>query len=214
MTLSAAKKDTLKRLDDSAKVLDEIMAIDDKAIPNELLEKAECVAVLPGVKKAGFIVGARIGKGFISCRRPNGRSWGPPAGLKVEGGSVGFQVGVTIMDVVLLIMDRSGAEKLVDSQFTIGGEVTAAAGPVGRSSTASTDAQMSAKILSYSRAKGVFGGIALQGGTLRQDIDANEDIYGSEMKNERILFSDRVKMPASAETFIGTLTKHAKKKAD
>lgn len=214
LTLAAAEEnDTVKRLQASATVLDEVMKVADKGIPQELLDRAECIAVLPNVTKAAFIVGGRFGKGFISCRNTNGRTWGPPAGLRMEGGSVGFQAGVSFMDLVLLIMDRSGAERLVKSEFTLGGDVSVAAGPIGRDSSAQTDALMSAKILSYSRARGVFGGIALQGGTLRQDMDANVDLYGKEARNEDILFGRRKTYPAAAETFLATLRSHAEPKA-
>ena len=168
VSLFADKKDVVKRLNASADVFHEIMKIDDKAIPRELLEKAECVAIVPNMKKGGFIIGAKYGKGFMTCR--TARGWSAPSAVKIEGGSVGAQIGGGETDVVLVVMNKSGAEKLMRSEFTLGGDAGLMAGPVGRDATAQTDAMMRAEILSYSRARGLFAGIALTGSTLRLSL--------------------------------------------
>src|SRR6185436_11551846 len=139
-----------------------------------LLEKAHCVVIVPGLKKGAFIVGAKFGKGFISCRSKDKVGWSAPGAVKVEGGSVGFQIGGSETDVIMLVMNERGADRLLSSKFTVGAEGSVAAGPVGRSATAQTDAYMRAEILSWSRSRGVFAGLALQGATLRQDLDDNE----------------------------------------
>ena len=156
-------------------MLTEIMSAPDKGIPQDLLGKAECLVVVPGVKKAAFIVGAKYGKGFMLCRRAGG-GWSAPAAIRVEGGSVGFQIGGSETDVLLLVMNQGGAKKLMQSKFTVGADANAALGPVGRDSSAETDAQMHAEILTYSRSRGLFAGVSLQGATLRPDEDWNKEI--------------------------------------
>jgi len=188
------------RLDASADTLSDMMHASDKGIPQDLLDKAHCVVVIPGMKKAGFIFGAEEGRGFAVCRR-NGRSgWSAPAGMRVEGGSVGFQIGVSETDVVLLVMNDGGMKHLLSDKFTIGGDATAAAGPVGRDMTAQTDAMMQAEILSYSRSRGLFAGISLQGATLRPDGATNKELYGHDSTNREILSGD-FKTPAAAGKF-------------
>ena len=205
LSTTALHADTAaERLTESTTVLKEIMAAPDQGIPRDLLEKANCVVVVPGVKKAAFIVGGKYGKGFISCRNADGKNWGAPASVRVEGGSVGFQIGGSETDVVMLVMDASGKNSLLKSKFTLGGDVSVAAGPVGRSSSAETDAQMRAKILSYSRSRGVFAGIALNGATLREDSQDNEELYGKAMTNREII-NGSVTPPASASEFLSEL---------
>jgi lipid-binding SYLF domain-containing protein len=183
--LAADQKDTARRLDESATVLSEIMASPDKGIPQDLLDKAHCIAIVPGVKKGAFIVGGQYGKGFVSCRRAG--SWSAPAAVRVEGGSVGFQIGGSETDVVMLVMNDHGADRLLSSQFTLGAEGEVAAGPVGRTATAETDAKLTAEILSWSRTRGVFAGVALKGATLRQDTEDNESLYGKKLGNREIV---------------------------
>ena len=188
------------RLDASADTLTDMMKASDKGIPQDLLNKAHCVVVIPGMKKAGFIFGAKYGLGFAVCRRPGGSVWSAPAAMRVEGGSVGFQIGASETDVVLLVMNDGGMKHLLSDKFTIGAEATAAAGPVGRDAGAQTDAMMHAEMLSYSRSRGLFAGISLEGATLRPDGDTNKELYGREATNREILTGD-FKTPAAAGKF-------------
>jgi len=199
--------ETEKRLDAAANVLSEIMGAPDKGIPKELLEKAACVVIVPGVKKGAFIVGVKYGRGFIVCRKPR-RGWSAPAGVKVEGGSVGFQIGGSETDVVLLVMNKGAVDKLLSSKFTIGADASAAAGPVGRAASAETDAQMHAQLLTYSRSRGLFAGISLEGATLRPDDDANKDLYGKASSNQDIVHGSMAPPPAAAR-LLGELNKYS-----
>jgi lipid-binding SYLF domain-containing protein len=192
------------RLNEAAAVLQEIARQPDAGIPRDLLRKAECVVIVPGLKKGAFIVGGKYGRGFLSCRRAGG--WSAPGGVRIEGGSVGFQIGGTATDVIMLVMNPRGVEKLLSSRFTIGGEASAAAGPVGRSASAMTDAQMTAEILSWSRARGIFAGIALDGATLRGDESTNRELYGREVPN-RELATGTTAAPAGAERLMRELAK-------
>ena len=192
------------RLEASVDTLVDMSHADDKGIPQDLLENSHCVIVIPGMKKAGFIFGAKYGRGFASCRRPSNAGWSAPAAMRVEGGSVGFQIGASETDVVLLVMNDRGMKHLLSDKFTIGGDATAAAGPVGRGATAQTDAMMHAEMLSYSRSRGVFGGIALSGATLRPDSSANENLYGQKVSAEDII-AGKVQMPAEAGQLIQDL---------
>ena len=187
LTFGAAKDDVGRRLTESGTVLSEIMAASDKSIPQDLLDKAYCVVIVPGLKKGAFIIGGKYGKGFISCRAKGHSGWSAPGAVRVEGGSVGFQIGGSESDVVMLVLNARGAERLLQSKFTVGAEGEVAAGPVGRDSTAQTDAKMTAEILSWSRSRGVFAGISLQGATLREDKDDNQALYGKPMKNAEIV---------------------------
>ena len=207
-TLFADEKVT-ERLANSAKVFGEIMSAPDKAIPRDLLNKAECVAIIPSMKKAGFIAGARYGKGMISCRNNAKTAWGAPAMVILEGGSFGLQIGGAAVDVVLLIMNRSGIDSLLSSKVTLGGDASVAGGPVGRATTAETDAAMKAKVLSYSRSQGVFAGLELKGSTLRQDKDADKALYGKELQARVILTPGKVAVPAAAKPVIKVLTKYS-----
>jgi lipid-binding SYLF domain-containing protein len=186
-----------QRLDDAAAVFAEIMAAPDKGIPQDLLDKARCVVIVPGLKTGAFVVGAKYGKGFVSCREMGG-PWSAPGSVRVEGGSVGFQIGGSETDVVMLVMNNRGAERLLSDQFTLGGEGEVAAGPVGRDATAQTDAKMTAEILSYSRTHGIFAGVSLQGATLRQDMDDNAELYGRRIKNRAIVRGAVAAPPAAA----------------
>src|SRR5579864_4497627 len=203
--------DAPQRLGAAADVMTEIMAAPDKGIPQDLLEKSECVVVVPGLKKGAFIIGAKYGKGFMSCRKKNGVGWSAPGSIRVEGGSFGFQIGGSETDVVLLVMNQSGVKKLLSSKFTLGADANAALGPVGRDSSAATDAQMHAEILTYSRSRGVFAGISLQGATLRPDDDWNKELYGKAMVNRDIVMGNTAP-PASANKLLTLLNKYSSRK--
>ena len=198
--LHAAAKD-LDRLNEAATVFTEIMDAPDKGIPQELLETAHCIVIVPGLKKGAFIVGAKYGKGFISCREKARRNWSAPA-------AVGFQIGGSETDVILLVMNERGADRLLSSQFTLGGEGDVAAGPVGRSATAQTDAKFTAEILSWSRARGVFAGISLQGATLRQDLDVNKALYGKKLENREIV-DKSIRPPRGAQRLLSLLNRYS-----
>jgi len=206
-----AASDAPKRLDAAADTLSEIMSAPDKGIPQDLLDKAECIVVVPGLKKGAFIIGAKYGKGFMSCRKESGVGWSAPGSIRVEGGSFGFQIGGSETDVVLLVMNKSGAKKLLSSKFTVGGDASAAAGPVGRTSSAATDAQLHAEILTYSRARGLFAGISLEGATLRQDDEWNKDLYGKTVSNNDVVMSN-TPPPAAASKLLAELNKYSSRK--
>lgn len=180
-------KDVDRRLNEASVTFSEIMSAPDRGIPRDLLNKAHCAVIVPGVKKGAFIVGAQYGKGFITCRENAVRGWSAPAAIRIEGGSFGFQIGGSETDVVMLVMNNRGADRLMQSQFTLGGEGEVAAGPVGRNITAQTDAKFTAEILSWARARGVFAGIALKGATLRQDVDDNEAMYRKRLETRDIV---------------------------
>jgi lipid-binding SYLF domain-containing protein len=200
------------RLQESAVVLKEILSAPDQSIPQDLLNEAHCVVVIPGMKKAAFLVGAKYGRGFTICRQDTRSGWGAPAAVRIEGGSFGFQIGASETDVVMLVMNRRGMEKLLQSKFTLGGAAEVAAGPVGRSSSAQTDAKMTAKILSYSRSRGVFAGISLQGATLRQDLDENQELYGHPFTNKQIVMK-KIKAPAAAADLLAVLNLHSRRES-
>ena len=206
-----AQSNEEKRLKAAGDVLHEVMQMKDKAIPQDLLDKSECAIVIPGLKKGAFIFGGKYGKGFFTCRNSSGEGWGSPAGVTVEGGSVGFQIGGSESDVILLVMNKKGADRLVSSQFKLGGEASVAAGPVGRSSSAQTDAFLTAEMLSYSRSRGVFAGVSLEGSTLRQDLDVNRGLYGKTMTNKEIIDGNPTP-PASAKLLLADLNKYSPRK--
>jgi len=199
-------KDAVRHSEDAAKVFDEIMAVPDKSIPKDLLDKAEAIAVFPGVVKAAFIIGGSGGQGVISRRTRGG--WSAPAFFKIGGGSFGAQIGAEKIDYVLLIMNEKGLRGLLEDKFEIGGEASIAAGPVGRTATAQTDAQMHADILSWSRSQGLFAGLALEGATLRQDLDDNASIYGKKLENREIVTHKR-RVPPAAAKLINMLNKYS-----
>ena len=188
------------RLDASAETMTDIMKPSDHGMPHDLIDKARCVVVIPGMKKAGFIFGAEEGRGFAVCRRHGGSGWSAPAAMRTEGGSFGFQIGASDTDVVLLVMNEGAMKHLLSDKFTLGGDASVAAGPIGRSATAQTDAELQAEILSYSRSHGLFAGISLSGATLRPDGDTNKELYGHEATNREILTGD-FKTPAAARSF-------------
>jgi len=188
------------RLDASADTLIDMMRAADNGIPQDLLDKAHCVVVVPGMKKAGFIFGAKYGRGFAVCRREGGSGWSAPAAMRSEGGSFGFQIGISDTDVVLLVMNDGGMKRLLSDKFTLGGEATVAAGPLGRDASAATDAMMHAEMLSYSRSHGLFAGISLEGATLRPDGETNRELYGHDATNREILTGD-FKTPEAARRF-------------
>jgi lipid-binding SYLF domain-containing protein len=207
---SAARADTpAERLAESTTVLKEILDAPDKGIPDDLLRSAHCLVVVPGVKNAGFVIGAKYGRGFLLCRTENRLGWGAPAAVRIEGGSVGFQIGASETDVVMLVMDERSVDGILSSKFTLGGTAAVAAGPVGRSTTAQTDATFQAKILSYSRSRGVFAGVALSGATLREDRDENKELYGMDLSNKAIV-SGGVMPPAAAAELIALLNRYSK----
>lgn len=202
--LSAEKAQ--ERLQEATTVFQEIMNTPDKGIPEDLLGKAHCVVIVPGVKKLAFGVGGKYGRGFTTCR--NGRSWSAPASVRMEGGSIGWQIGGSESDIVLLVMNESGMKKLLESKFTLDAEGSAAAGPVGRTAQASTDAQMRAEILSYSRARGLFAGISVGGATLRNDLDENKELYGKALTNKEIILGN-VKPTEAAQPLLSMLHKYS-----
>jgi lipid-binding SYLF domain-containing protein len=198
-----------ERLQNTTTVLQEIMSAPDHSIPRDLLEQAHCIVIIPGAKSGAFVVGGKYGRGYAMCRSPRGVGWGAPASVRMEGGSFGFQIGGAETDVVLLVMNERGMDKLLESKFTLGGAAEVAAGPVGRSGTAQTDAKMAAKILSYSRSRGVFAGVSLQGATLRQDLDENKRLYGRKYSNQTIL-QGRVTAPPAASKLISLLNRYSR----
>jgi len=197
---------TARRLREAGTVLSEIMSAPDKGIPHDLLEKAQCAVVVPGLKKAAFVVGGQFGKGFITCRKGHA-GWSAPAAVRIEGGSFGFQIGGTEIDLVMLVMNERGADRLLSSKFTLGGEGEVAAGPVGRSATAQTDAAMTAEILSWSRSRGIFAGISLQGATFRQDLDDNAALYSKKFENREIVRGN-VAPPKAASRLLKLLNQY------
>jgi lipid-binding SYLF domain-containing protein len=197
-----------KRMEAAATTLKEIMDISDKAIPQDLFAKAACAVIIPGAKKGGFILAGQYGRGFASCRQPSGKGWTAPAAMRMEGGSVGFQAGGQESDIILLVMNQKGMERLTSSKFTLGADASIAAGPVGRSTSAATDITMRAEILSWSRSRGVFGGISLKGSTLRPDRDVDEKIYGKTVEPKEVL-QGKVATPKAAQELISLLNKYS-----
>ncbi len=211
LVYAADKKPDADRLDRAAEVFEEVMAAPDKGIPQNLLDSSACIVVVPGVKKGAFIVGAKYGRGFFSCRAKGGVGWTAPAAVRVEGGSFGFQIGGSETDVIMLVMNQRGADRLLSSKFTLGGDASVAAGPVGRSATAETDAYMSAEILTWSRSRGLFAGLSLSGATLRQDLDSNKALYGRTLQNKEII-QNGIAPPAAAKEFLAALNKYSSRK--
>ena len=206
--LLAADNEPAQRLKDAATVLSDVMATPDSGIPEDLLANAHCIVIVPDLKTAAFVVGGKYGKGYLSCRRPNGAGWSAPATVRIEGGSVGFQIGASSTDLIMLVMTERGATTLLSSAFTLGAEGSVAAGPVGRTATAQTDAQLHADILSWSRSQGLFAGVALEGATLRQDLDDNATLYGKRLENRNIV-ANGVAAPEAAATLIALLNKYS-----
>jgi lipid-binding SYLF domain-containing protein len=211
LPLLAKDNDSVKRLDEAAVVFSEVMATPDKGIPQDLVADARCIIIVPGLKTAAFLVGGKYGKGYVSCRN-NGAGWSAPGTVRIEGGSFGFQIGGSSTDLIMLVMNEGGEKRLLSSKFTLGAEGSVAAGPVGRTATAQTDLQMHAEILSWSRTQGLFAGLALEGATLRQDLDDNAELYGTRLENREILTSSMA-VPAAAGKLIAELNRHPREHA-
>src|SRR5215471_4131135 len=196
------------RVKDSANVMKEILQAPDKGIPGSVLNGSKCVIVLPGVKKAAFLVGASYGRGIMTCRTGNDFKgpWSPPVMMASSGASIGFQIGGEATDFVILVLNDSGARAMLKNKVKLGADASIAAGPVGRTSEAATNAAMKAQMLSYSRARGVFGGVSLSGSTLRPDGDANNNLYGSKVTPEAIINSQGVTMPPEAQPLVDELS--------
>jgi len=202
--------DETERLEECERMVESVLGVPE-GIPQDLMDKAECVAVIPGVKKFALGFGGSYGKGALVCRsgsRYDG-SWGAPAMMRMEGGSIGFQLGGSSTDFLLLIMNERGVESLLTSKVKLGVDAKVAAGPKGRSAEAATDAMMSAEMLSYSRSKGLFAGVSLEGSTLRQDNGANENLYGREVSAKDIILEKKVDIPAAGKGLVNLLQKHS-----
>jgi lipid-binding SYLF domain-containing protein len=193
------------RISDAASVLTEMASSFDSGIPKDLITKAECIVIVPGVKKGAIGFGGQYGRGYMSCRQNGG--WSAPSGMRIEGGSVGFQIGGSSTDVILLVMNDRGVDKLLSNKFTVGADAAVAAGPIGRQASAQTDATMRAEMLAWSRSRGVFAGVSLQGSTLRTDNDENKDLYGREMSAREIV-KGTIKSPAAAAPLMDVLSKY------
>lgn len=204
-------KDSASQANKASTVLREIMSAPDQAIPRDVLDKAECVAVFPQVIKAGFIFGGRGGRGVASCRTPSG--WSAPAFFNLGGGSFGLQIGAQATDFIFLFMTEKGMDSLLSSKFTLGGDASVAAGPVGRQAGAETDALMSAQVLSYSRSKGVFAGLELKGTVISQDTEHMEGVYYKGVTANDVLKENKVKAPAVVQVFPRTLSRYSARKA-
>jgi lipid-binding SYLF domain-containing protein len=202
--------DEARRVADAATVLEEIMAASDNAVPRAIIENAEGIAVFPSLIKGGIVVGAQRGRGVLSVRDKATGGWSSPAFLTVTGGSIGAQFGAQAIDLVLVINNQRGLEQLVKNQFKIGADAAVAAGPVGRDASASTDIQLRAQILSYSRARGLFAGVTLNGSTIRQDRDANERYYGAAYTTSQIVFDGLAGSPDPVAQWRQTLANYAK----
>jgi lipid-binding SYLF domain-containing protein len=199
-----------ERLDAAAETLDQIMAVRERGIPQDLLARSECIVLIPSSMKAGFVFGAEYGRGFFSCRtREHG--WSAPGAIRTEGASFGLQIGGAETDVVMLVLNRQGANRLLRDKFTLGGDASVAAGPLGRDSQAATDAFMTAEILTYSRQRGVFAGLSLNGATLREDDSANREIYGHAIRNRDVIMNP-TPIPPAAQRLIATLNKYSSRK--
>lgn len=210
LSLASSKAEARARAQKAAQAFQEIMAAPDQAVPQELIDRAECIAVFPSVKKGGFIVGGQYGKGLISCRRPEG-SWGAPAYFTIGGGSFGLQIGGQEVDLVLLVINKSGVEGLLQDKFEIGAGAAASAGPVGRNTHASTDILLKSQILSYSRSRGLFAGLELKGAVIMQDKDSNREIYDQEISAREIIVDGKARTPPTIMVFPQTLRKFSSK---
>jgi lipid-binding SYLF domain-containing protein len=208
--LSAAEAP--ERLEAAADSLKEVMGTPDKSIPQDLLSRAQCIVIVPGLKKGAFIFGAKYGRGFVSCRRSGGVGWSAPGSVRVEGGSFGFQIGGTETDVFMLVMNQKGMDRLLSTKFTLGADASVAAGPVGRSTQAETDAAMTAEILTWSRQRGLFAGLSLSGATLREDSDWNKDLYGKKISTREIIMKGTVAPPPAAAGLMTELNRYSSRK--
>jgi lipid-binding SYLF domain-containing protein len=207
----AASNPVLQRLDVAGTVLDDIMQSPDRGIPQDLLHKSQCVVIVPGLKKGAFFLGGTYGKGFMTCRNEGGTGWSAPAAIRMEGGGIGLQFGGSETDLVLLVMTEKGATRLMSSQFAFGGEGTVAAGPVGRQIDAQTDIKFTNDLFSWSRSRGVFAGISISGGTLRQDQDDNEALYGKKYTTAEVIHSS-LATPAEGSKLFSLLNNESSQK--
>ena len=196
--------DNTARLSAAQDVLKEALNAGDKSVPLDLIEHAHCVAIVPGMKQAGFIVGAKYGKGYLMCRKENG-GWRGPAAVRIEGGSFGLQIGGGETDLILLVMNAAGRDRILKNEFKMGGSARVMAGPIGRSAQAETDLYMRAEILGYSRSRGLFAGLALDGSTLREDLEDNRELYGKKLSNIEILSEAGTGVPAKGEALVAQL---------
>ena len=208
--VTAQTSDEARRITDASTVLEEIMEAADKSVPRSIMQKAEGIAVFPSLIKGGIVVGGQRGRGVLSVRDKKTGGWSSPAFLTITGGSIGAQFGAQAIDLVLVINNQRGLEQLVKNQFKIGADAAVTAGPVGRDASASTDLQMRAQILSYSRARGLFAGVTLNGATIRQDRDANERFYGTGYRTGQIVFDGLGGSPEPVANWKATLTKYAR----
>jgi lipid-binding SYLF domain-containing protein len=214
-TVAQDASDEIERVQKSIEILRELTATPDDAIPQYLLERAEAIVVIPSLVRGGFVVGAKHGKGIISVRDRAGNTWSPPAFMNMTGGSIGWQIGAEAVDMVLLVMNKEGVGELLEDRFTLGGNLSVAAGPVGRSASAATNAQVSSQILAYSRSKGLFAGATIEGAALHEDKDANKNFYGTALTT-RTIVGERTAMtttPPAAEMWRDTLQRLTMPKA-
>jgi lipid-binding SYLF domain-containing protein len=210
LSLAGSQAEERERAQKAATAFNEIMSATDQGIPQQLLDRSHCVAVFPSVKKGGFIVGGQYGKGLISCRRSGG-SWGSPAFFTIGGGSFGLQIGGQAVDLVLLVMNKSGLEGLLQDKFEIGAGAAVSAGPVGRNAHISTDVLLKSQIVSYSRSRGLFAGLELKGAVITQDKAANKDAYGQELSAQEIILDGKARTPATVKAFPQALRKYSPK---
>ena len=210
-SLLPAQSDATKRLGVAAEMFKEVMGAPDKAIPQELLNKAQCIVIVPGLKKGAFFIGGKYGRGFVSCRKKDGVGWSAPGSIRVEGASIGLQIGGSETDVLMLVMNQRGMDRLLSTKFTLGADAAAAAGPVGRSTQAETDAAMTAEILTWSRSRGLFAGVSLSGATLRQDDEWNNELYGRKIANREIITTG-VASPKPADELLAELNRYSSRK--
>jgi lipid-binding SYLF domain-containing protein len=207
---AAVSKDEARRLNEAGSILTALRNAPDNNIPEDLWSRAHCVVVIPGLKKAAFVVGGEYGSGVMSCRRTSG-GWSAPVFMQLAKGSVGFQLGAQEVDLVMLVMNQDGVDKLLRDKVSLGADASVAAGPVGRSANAATDARLSAEMLAYSRSKGLFAGVDLSGGTLRPDNEANARAYGSKVTTRDIVVdNEHVTMPVQARSFVDSLNRDIK----
>jgi lipid-binding SYLF domain-containing protein len=209
--LAHAASDAADRLAAAADTFKEVMGTPDKAIPQGLLNKSACIVIVPGLKKGAFVIGAKYGRGFFACRQTNGVGWSAPGAIRVEGGSFGFQIGGEETDVFMLVMNQKGMNRLLSDKFTLGADAVVAAGPVGRATQAETDAAMTAEILTWSRSRGLFAGISLNGATLREDGDWNKELYGHPIKNREIV-TGSIDPPGPAAPLMTELNRFSSRK--
>jgi SH3 domain-containing YSC84-like protein 1 len=213
-TLMAAESPQ-ERLQKASDVITDVTSSSapDKGIPHDLFDKARCVVIVPDLVKGAFVIGGEFGRGFAECRNANGNGWGAPGAVRIEGGSVGLQIGGSSTDLILLVMNQRGMDKLLGDKFTLGADASVAGGPVGRSASAQTDVKMSAEILAWSRSKGLFAGISLKGATLRPDGKENEKLYGRAYTNREVLMGN-VKAPEAAEVLVAALDRYSDRRTE